>query len=97
MNFLKKINLKENQRTFHLVLNATFSYIVVKHFIWCWTLLSVISWSNISFGVERHFQLYRGQTFHLVLNATFSYIVVDYPFGIVKLFFCVIGFQDKIK
>jgi hypothetical protein len=54
MNFLKKINLKENQP------------------------LSVISWSNISFGVERYFQLYRGQTFHLVLNATFSYIVVKH-------------------
>ena len=59
------------------MLNATFSYIVVKDFIWCWTPLSVISWSNISFGVERHFQLYRGQRFYLDFNATFSYIVVE--------------------
>ena len=51
---------------------------MIKYFIWCWTLLSAISWSNISFGVERHFQLYRGQIFYLVLNATFSYIVVKY-------------------
>jgi hypothetical protein len=66
----------DDQR-FYLVLNATFSYIVVKYFIWCWTPLSIISWSNILFGVERHFQLYRGQIFYLVLNATFSYVVVE--------------------
>jgi hypothetical protein len=62
---------------FYLVLNATFRYIVVKYFIWCWTLLSVISWSNISLGVERHFQLYRGQRFYFGFNATFSYFVVE--------------------
>jgi hypothetical protein len=45
--------------------------------IWCWTLLSVKSWSNISFGVERYFQLYRGQIFYLVFNANFTYIVVE--------------------
>ena len=54
----------------HLVLNATFSDIVVKDFIWCWTPLSAISWSNILFGVERHFQLYRGQIFYLVVEET---------------------------
>ena len=50
----------EDQRL-HLNFNATSSYIVIKYFIWCWTLLSVVSWSNI----------------YLVLNATFSYIVVE--------------------
>ena len=34
-------------------------------------------WSEIVFGVERHFQLYRDQIFHLNFNATFSYIVVE--------------------
>ena len=51
---------------------------MIKDSIWCWTLLSVISWSNILFGVERYFQWYRDQIFHLVFNATFSYIVVNY-------------------
>jgi hypothetical protein len=49
-----------NDQRLYLVLNATFSDIVIKYFIWCWTLLSVISWSTILLGVERHFQLYRG-------------------------------------
>ena len=66
----------DDQRLY-LVLNATFSYIVIKYFIWCWTLLSTISWSNISFDVERHFQLYRGQRFDLDFNANFSNIVVE--------------------
>jgi hypothetical protein len=61
----------------HLDFNATFSYIVIQYFIWCWTPLSVISWSIILFGVERHFQLYRGQRFYLDFNATFNYIVVE--------------------
>jgi hypothetical protein len=29
---------------------------MIKDCIWCWTLLSVISWSNILFGVERYFR-----------------------------------------
>jgi hypothetical protein len=66
----------DDQRLY-LVLNATFSDIVIKDCIWCWTLLSVISWSNISFGVERYFQLYRDQLFYLVLNVTFNNIVVE--------------------
>ena len=49
----------DDQRLY-LNFNATFSYIVIKYFIWCWTPLSVISWSNIIFGVESYFQLYRG-------------------------------------
>jgi hypothetical protein len=61
----------------HLDFNATFSYIVIQYFIWCWTPLSVISWSIILFGVERHFQLYRGQRFYLDFNATFNSIVVE--------------------
>jgi hypothetical protein len=43
----------------------------------CITVLGLsYGWSNIVFGVERYFQLYRGQRLYLVLNATFSYIVV---------------------
>jgi hypothetical protein len=58
--------------------NGVGSFIwMIKDCIWCWTLLSVISWSNILFGVERYFPLFRGQIFYLVLNATFSYIVVE--------------------
>ena len=49
---------------------------MIKDCIWILTPLSAISWSNILFGVERNFQLYRDQIFYLVLNATFSYIVV---------------------
>jgi hypothetical protein len=50
---------------------------MIKDFAWCLAPLSVMSWSNILFGVERHFQLYRGQIFYLDFNATFSYIVVE--------------------
>ena len=74
--------------------NGVGSFIwMIKDCIWILTPLSVISWSNILFGVERHFQLYgwsniafgveryfqlyRGQIFYLDFNATFSYIVVE--------------------
>jgi hypothetical protein len=33
-----------DDQIFYLVLNATFSYIVIKYFIWILTPLSVISW-----------------------------------------------------
>jgi hypothetical protein len=69
-------------------------YVVV---LWFWlplwySLLSVISWSNISFGVERYFQLYRDQLFYLVLNATFNNIVVEETTDLTQSH-CVIQFQ----